>query len=250
MYNLNGVPDGLIDTNTKVIKGEPHGVLTELMHFAPARVSGFNVCRFSSAGCRASCLNTAGNGGIGLDEDGLNRAQAARIRRTRYFKNHHVHFLEKLVKELGALERRAKRRGMLPAARLNGTSDLPWERIRVEIDGERFRNVMRAFPDITFYDYTKYPLELRGERVGGELPPNYSLTFSLSENNESRARDALARGVNLAVVFRHELPDEFWGYEVINGEEHDLRYLDQRVRVVGLLAKGEALKDKTGFVRD
>ena len=44
---------------------------------------------------------------------------------------------------------------MQPAVRLNGTSDLPWEAYPVCIDGTTYPNVMAAFPDVAFYDYSK-----------------------------------------------------------------------------------------------
>ena len=56
--------------------------------------------------------------------------------------------------------------------------------------------------------------------------------------------------VNLVVVFRKELPDVFAGRKVINGDESDLRFLDQTGVVVGLKAKGKARKDTSGFVID
>ena len=85
--------------------------------------------------------------------------------------------------------------------RANGYSDWPWEREPVVIDDVKHPNVMRAFPDVQFYDYTKWPLRLRGELPGRLLPENYHLTFSLDERNEGAAFDALERGINVAVVF-------------------------------------------------
>ena len=58
--------------------------------------------------------------------------------------------------------------------------------------------------------------------------------------------DVLDRGGNVAVVFE-ELPKTYGGFEVIDGDEHDLRFLDASPRIVGLLAKGRARSDITGF---
>jgi hypothetical protein len=40
------------------------------------------------------------------------------------------------------------------------------------------------------------------------------------------------------------------GREVINGDKHDLRHLDPKKVIVGLIAKGKAKKDFNGFVQD
>ena len=82
----------------------------------------------------------------------------------------------------------------------------------------------------------------------GEYPPNYHLTYSLNEDNYNKAIEVLKNGGNVAVVFRKDLPQNFNGYKVINGDEHDLRYLDEKNVVVGLKAKGKAKKDTSGFV--
>jgi hypothetical protein len=253
MYDLTSMPDTLLsNANPKTRKNMKLGFYTEIMHLAPATLSGSNVCTFATEGCKAVCLNTAGHGGIGLDADGLNVQQAARIRRTRFYRDHRDAFLAMLVRDLRAVERRAARHRRKPAVRLNGTSDIPWERQPLTIDGEAYPNVMRAFPDIKFYDYTKVPIPSRGERDGGTLPRNYSLTFSLSESNMDDALKALELGVNVAVVFRGpRLPRRYLGCWVIDGDRHDLRFRDRQVRVVGLRAKGDAVHDHTsGFVHD
>jgi hypothetical protein len=85
--------------------------------------------------------------------------------------------------------------------------------------------------------------------LDGKLPSNYSLTFSRSETNESQCLDVLARGGNVAVVFRSKtLPTHWNGFPVINGDENDLRFLDPKGVVVGLTAKGKAKSDTSGFV--
>jgi hypothetical protein len=259
-YGLDNAPSALLTTgNPKIAKGEGHGVLTAIMHLAPEKVSGRNVCPHATAGCAAACLNTAGRGGIGLDADGLNTIQAARIRRTRYFHRDRAGFLTQLVEEVERHERAAKRHGMLPAVRLNGTSDLPWERFPVERNGQTFPHIMAAFPEVTFYDYTKWPARLRPLVAS---IPNYSLTYSLAESNEAHAAEALAAGMNVAAVFAvkrgqplpathslaHPCGVPVVGV-VIDGDATDLRFRDPSGVIVGLRAKGRAIHDRTGFVR-
>jgi hypothetical protein len=103
-------------------------------------------------------------------------------------------------------------------------------------------NLMQSFPHVQFYDYTK-----RANRK--DLPSNYRLTFSLAENNDAAAEVALRNGINVAAVF-HKVPQSYMGRTVINGDEHDLRFLDPVGVIVGLKAKGNARYDTTsGFVR-
>ncbi len=60
----------------------------------------------------------------------------------------------------------------------------------------------------------------------------------------------MENGNNIAVVFRKSLPKTFKGFKVINGDNHDLRFVDGSGVIVGLTAKGKAKKDTTGFVID
>jgi hypothetical protein len=60
----------------------------------------------------------------------------------------------------------------------------------------------------------------------------------------------LEMGGNVAVVFRNQLPQTWKGYEVVNGDENDLRFLDKQGVVIGLIEKGMAKKDATGFVQE
>ena len=77
---------------------------------------------------------------------------------------------------------------------------------------------MALFPRLRFYDYTKYPADLRTD-----LPPNYTLTYSWSERPEAAEQlGAYAkRGFNTAVVFNvakgHPLPARWRGREVVAG---------------------------------
>jgi hypothetical protein len=244
---LDSQPRTLLTTsNPKLMKGEKYGYLTAVLHLAPAHLSGRNVCSHATDGCRAACLNTAGRGGLGLDADGLNSIQVARIQRTRYFTRDREAFMLELTREIRRHIVAAERAGLLPAVRLNGTSDLPWENIKC---GEH-RNVFAAFPRIRFYDYTKVPVRIRRRALA---IGNYALTFSLAESNEQHARAAIAAGLNVAAVFAvkkgQPLPASYWGRPVIDGDLTDLRFTDPFGCIVGLRAKGRAINDRSGFVR-
>lgn len=222
-----------IDANAKTVKGQGRGYMTAILYLAPADESGYEVCPMASKGCRKACLNKAGMGAF-------SNVQAARIAKTKWYFEDRAAFMAQLVTEVRAFIRKAIKLGLIPVVRLNGTSDIPWERVPVE--GQA--NIMALFPSVQFYDYTK-----RSNRR--DLPANYHLTFSLAEDNDSRARLAARNGANIAVVFRNDkFPSTFMGMPVVDGDADDLRFLDGRGVVVGLKAKGPAKKDVSGFVRD
>ncbi len=245
MYNLSMSKLLTIDGNPKVMKGNKLGYLTAILHLAPADLAEVgNLCPHSTPGCRAACLNTAGRGGM-FKEGGTNTIQEARKRKSRDFMLTRAEFMTQLHKEIGSFVAKAAKRNLVPCVRLNGTSDIQWEKIN-----HMGKSLMEHFPSVQFYDYTKYPSRKR-------LPANYHLTFSLAESNDAKACVALAGGVNVAVVFgvarSKPLPQSFTiggkTFPVVNGDDTDLRFLDPKGVIVGLRAKGRARKDKTGFVR-
>ena len=225
----------LTTANAKIRKGEKIGFKTFGIHLAPASLSGFNVCKDASAGCAASCLNTAGMGAF-------SNVQLARIEKTRLFFKNKVAFLAQLIKEIAAAIKSAEKQGLTAVFRLNLTSDLPWEKIKLND-----KTVFQLFPQVTFYDYTKSP-ERMTAFLAGEMPKNYHLTFSRSETNGAIAESILKSGGNVAMVFRKSLPSKWLGAEVINGDETDLRFLDGAGKIIGLVEKGKAKKDESGFV--
>jgi len=206
-----------------------YGFLTGILYLAPYKLSGKNVCPAASLGCRLSCLNTAGRGQMGV-------VQKARLRKTKMFFRDRNKFLSQLKTEIEILSRRAANKNMKLAIRLNGTSDLAFERYLN--DG---KNLMDHFPKVKFYDYTK--LE---NRINDQLPGNYHLTFSRSETNEA-VIDQVIEKAPVSVVFKNKLPRLYNGYKVINGDLHDMRFKNQSGVIIGLIAKGKARKDTTGF---
>ena len=219
-------------SNPKVAKNEKVGVLASVLHLAPANLSGYEVCPGRSPGCTAACLHYAGN------PQYMNNKTKARVRKTKQFFEDREAFMKQLVTEIAALERKAKRENMEPAVRLNGTSDIVWERKKYQ-----GLSLMEHFPNVKFYDYTKLPRDPRG------LPSNYHLTVSLSESNQDKIQKAIEWGYNIAVVFEDKLPDTYLGLPVINGDEHDYRPVDPQGCIVGLVVKGPKGKaDDSGFV--
>lgn len=231
-----------IEADAKTIKGFKHNILTGVMYLAPFNISGHQVCPKASTGCIASCLYTAGMGVFGT-------VQTARIKKTQWFFTNRDTFMVQLVKDIEALQRKAIKQSLIPAVRLNGTSDIAWEKFSCSRNGRTYRNLMEAFDSIQFYDYTK----VLGRKSALALP-NYHLTFSLSESNDKDAIKALNQGYNLAVVLNLKKADtkpQTWsGYPVVDGDDSDVRFFDPKGgHVVALTAKGKARKDTSGFVR-
>ena len=219
------------------------GYMTYILHLAPANVSGYETCAKRTAGCTAACLNTAGRGGMFKRGESTNVIQEARKRKTRLFFENRTEFMRLLVADIELAIKQAKRLGMIPVFRLNGTSDLAWE--KYEVPGAR--NIFELFPTVTFYDYTK----ILGRKV--KDIPNYHLTFSAADGNDKDVIKAIAEGLNIATVFglkkTEPMPETYNGLPVFNGDESDLRFLDPKGVVVGLYAKGKAKKDTSGFVK-
>lgn len=241
-YTKTGRLRRILGKNSKTIKGEKGGVLTAVAHLAPARESGANTCVFATS-CVDVCIKKTG-------QLVTSKSQIARISKTLFFKLFQEEFLDQLEEELRQHVWVAKMKGMAPAIRLNGTSDIPWER----------HGLMEKFSEVQWYDYTKWPLELRSP------PENYSLTFSLSEDPDSlrRAKEYLRSGQNAAVVVQSRdgmtrntakaaAQDiigrgELMGFPVVSGDEDDIRFWDPPGHWVILHAKGPATRSQSGFV--
>ena len=239
--NINfGTLLGDENSNPKIKKNQKQGVLSKGMNFAPSNSSGkyygkpWNVCPSASPACIDACLHTAGNP---VYMEGKIRA---RLERTKMFFTERDLFCATLVYEIRKAERKAELLGMQCGIRLNATSDIRWELLR--IDGQ---TLMEIFPDVEFYDYTAEP--------NRKTPSNLHLTFSLKENNLHLALKELKSRRNVAVVFDtpkgKPLPETWQGFKVIDGDVHDFRPLDPEGVVVGLRAKGDAIGDTTGFVQ-
>jgi len=233
--------------NPKTLKGMTQGYMTYILHLAPATLSGHNTCPKATAGCIAACLNTAGRGGMFKKGENTNVIQKARIRKTVFFYEERAGFFEWLVADIKLAIKQAAKQNLVPVFRLNGTSDISWEKYTVEVDGVTYINIFAAFPNVQFYDYTK----VLGRKVNNIA--NYHLTFSAADGNDADVMSAMTQGYNIAVVFGIKkgsaMPETYKFMPVFNGDESDLRFLDPANSVVGLYAKGKAKKDTSGFVK-
>ena len=222
----------LSTANPKIQKGTKMGYLSFILHLAPADLSGREVCPKRTKGCTAACLNTAGRGGMFKKGETTNMIQKARIRKTQYFFNNRAEFMADLVNDIKKAIRFAERKGLTPVFRLNGTSDLSWEKYDVVLGF----NIFELFPNVQFYDYTK----VLGRKVAQY--PNYHLTFSKADGNDADVAEALLQGMSVVAVY-DKIPEG-----VPSADETDLRFLDPKGIMLGLKAKGRAKKDYSGFV--
>jgi len=225
-----------IGNDSKTIKGEKKGYMTAILYLAPHKLSGvMNVCPAASAGCISACLVNSGHGGMS-DKNGYNRVQECRIEKTKFLHSNRKAFMAQLELEITKFVKRAEKKGLTPCIRFNGTSDLPF------YDEKFTGGLVQKFPDLQFYDYSKIP-KVAQKFATGQLPKNYHVTFSRSESNESEVLKVLELGGNVAVVFDSKnLPETWKGYKVINGDESDLRFLDEPNSVCGLYVKGHKAK--------
>lgn len=246
------------ENNAKTVKGDGE-YITAIMYLAPYRLSGFNVCAMAeTAKCHEGCLFRAGRGR-------MSNVEKARLAKTQWYVRDRADFMAALVEDVAAFQRYCARKGVKPAIRLNGTSDIQWE-VGHPVTVTHYRtgntegahpveyaSIFEAFPDCRFYDYSKLV-----KRVYRTLPANYSLVLSYSEAAPEFASAVLQAhrdtGVNVAVVYRDKaaraayMATGFKNIPVIDGDRDDLRFLDPQKVIVGLYAKGPAKADTSGFV--
>ena len=237
-YKLIGV-----GTNAKTIKGDGSEYLTGIVYMTPWKVmvdgKSFNSCSMAEqAGCIEACLNTAGRGA-------MNCVQASRQRKAEWFYRDRDGFMTQLMQDIAKFQTYCSKRGIQPVIRLNGTTDIRWELIK--LDGY---TIFELFPRVQFYDYTKI-----ANRNTSHID-NYHLTWSYSNASPKYAammQTALERGMNVATVFRKafDYANTWMGLPVVNGDADDLRILDPKGgHIVALYAKGKAKRDTSGFVVD
>jgi len=241
---------GILGSSLKVVKGLKKGVLTSVVYLSPADESGCNLCPWAGD-CAAICLGHS-SGHLAMPANKITR-----IKKSLFLVLYKSEFMRQLSLEISLHAEKARRMGKRAAIRLNGSSDVRWERETMD-DG---RSLMSTHPDVEFYDYTKAPQNARSN-----LPVNYHLTFSLqggskSWNNakawldagrtvaivvgDTDATLAGAKQVSAAILRRKSL----FGYPVSDGDATDIRMDDAPGSWVVLHAKGSAVKDRSGFVR-
>lgn len=231
---------GNINHSSKISKnGKVNHQYTYSFYLAPAKLSGYNVCPFSTPECRKGCLNTSGRAGMEI-LSGKHKTMNARIKKTRLFFEQPDFFMSWVIAEIKKYKAKAEKDGYYFSVRLNATSDIDWAKVLIND-----KNIFEIFPEVDFYDYTKNHFKFDYK------PLNYHLTYSYTGRNWKYCKNLLDRGFNIAVVFNvkkaKELPTMFRGYKVINGDLTDYRIADEKGIIVGLkwkrIADREAEKE-------
>ena len=223
------------EASAKTIKGEKIGYLTGIVYLVPDA----KLCPFAiMAGCFDGCLKSAGRGAF-------DSVQKARAEKTAFFKENQRAFMLSLCADVWSLARKADRQALIPLVRPNGTSDIPFENIL--IDG---KTIFQIFANVRFYDYTKHP----SRNLTGKTAGNYDLTYSFSAiTPKPISIKGLTNPANkrTAVVFykRAEIPVTFRGWQVVDGDNTDVRHIEPSRVVVALYAKGKAKREQNGFVQ-
>lgn len=242
----------------KTAKSLDAGVLTAVIHLLPAdeyddcreRLGlarlGINLCPFAGS-CRAPCLNTAGRGGIPMDNyvgtAFINNVQKGRYRRTDRYVNDRAGFEAQVRYELSMVAAFASLHGLSLGVRWNGTSDIDYATVHPTLVAHA------AALGFEQYDYTKRPV-----KHDSAAPVRLVYSLDAGAARERHALRYLRDGGTVAVVFAVKpgkpLPATWNGYPVVDGDLSDLRSRDPSGVVVGLRAKGHARTVKVGgFVR-
>lgn len=215
---------GGINTSSKIAKGLKYDEMTYILYLAPAKMSGYEVCPMRSKECTKACNNESGQNRMDIHKNTINKA---RITKTKLFFENRPFFMGWLVDEIRSAQRKAVAAGKHFSVRLNGTSDLSPEQFN--LDG---KNILELFPDVQFYDYTKVFKRIQLSKKYS----NYDLTFSFSGTNIGESLLALEQEIRVAVVFE-EMPAQYWGVPVVDGDLYDMRYQDPKKVVIGLKFK-------------
>jgi hypothetical protein len=220
-------------------KSLKYGELTQTLYLAPARMSGHEVCPGRNAECSRLCLNQSGKniGPQKIKGDFINRS---RITKTKLFFDERDFFTGWMIAEVEAAKRKAKRMTYKLSIRLNNTSDISPEEFT--LNG---KNILEMYPEIQFYDYTKVPSRVKLM----DKYPNYDVTFSYTGYNLTECQEMLLNKIRVAVVFKN-VPEEWEGHKVIDGDKYDMRYKDDKNVIVGLKYKinRNKLTSETKFV--
>ncbi len=239
-------PGGMLCVNPKLEKGENYKYFSIGLSLSPANLAGLGeMCPFRSWACTTMCLNDSGQGEK-WDKAPFSAPQEFRKKRTLIFVKMQDEFWNLTVRATrNALKKVDKMDGFKLCVRMNVLSDKSWESIKVPEDSRNpetnkaHPNIMSAFKNVEYYDYSKNFDRFYKYLKGGAFPKNYSLTFSLSESNLAAALWVLKNGGNVAIPYDttankvntelsrwHRLPPWWCGYRVIDGDISDMRFLD------------------------
>lgn len=216
------------NSSAKIVKGLKKNYDTMVMYLAASDMSGFNICPMATDGCKLACLVSSGRARMLKKGEKINSINWARLKKTWLFYANREFFMAWLDAEIESAKNKAIKKETNFAVRLNGTSDIAIDSFM--LDG---KSLLDIHSDVQFYDYTKVPKQLDKSNEYS----NYDVTFSFANSNQYanilNSLDALENGHKLAVCFDKksfggEFPKTFLGYEVTNGDETDLTFLQEK----------------------
>jgi hypothetical protein len=233
---------GMVNNSTKHEKAYSYQEMVYTLYLAPANMSGYEVCPMRSEECTKLCLNESGRNRIDIHQNVINKS---RIKKTQLFFENRPFFMNWMIEEINKAKSEAEKLGYRFSIRLNNTSDISPESFYLKCDDGVLRNILELFPTVQFYDYTKVPKRILLKQKYN----NYDVTFSFSGTNLNDCFKMLEEGVRVAMVFK-EVPNEFMGYNVIPGDDYDMRYKDPDNVIIGLKYKKtrQRLNKETKFV--
>jgi hypothetical protein len=253
MKNQNKKIMSKLGNNSKTVKSLKYGYENLILHFSPLKkafnilknhkkqvkhlakkrlnyklskshellIKNFNSCPYSGV-CATYCLDTSGRGKFST-------VQIARAAKTIHYIIDKENFDIELKQEITRNIKRVKKNGLKLAIRLNGTSDI------------NFTYIYDEFKTVNFYDYTKN-INLFKQFMKGLLPNNYYMTFSYDKLNHKKIKgyekfmlELLEQGHKIAII-ESDLQEiiknnpSFKNYSTIDGDKHDLRFLDKKIK--------------------
>ena len=218
----------LSEQNRKFEKAEKFGYLQVGLSLAPSTLANpkINLCPFSTPSCENSCLVYAGNAY-------LTSVQKARIAKTLRFLENRVEFMKQVNLELQWYKLKAKSEQKKLAIRLNTFSDINFMKLKIE----KGKNIFELNPQQLFLDYTKHPTLVSEHK-------NYHLIYSADRYNttDEELIQRLKNGENVAMVFLNEIPKQWNGFEVIDGDASDLAWVGKKGVVSSLVYKNAIRK--------
>lgn len=215
---------GGVNLSSKMLKNlKVMNTDTYIIYLAPAKTSGYNMCPASSKACEIACLNESGHNRIDIK----GKINKSRIKKTIMYVKERNFFTQWVVAEITAAKALSELKGHNFAVRINGTSDINIETLKL---GNK--NILQLFPTVQFYDYTKVVSNIKLQFKY----PNYNITFSFAGDNWLNCEHAIVKGLNVAVVFE-KIPAFYMGIPVINADETDLRFMDPSQIICGLKHK-------------
>jgi len=185
----------LLGSSVKIEKGHSIGIHSSILYLAPSDSAAImrkgkrlNVCPWATKYCRSACL------GLKAGQMVWKSSFNSRLWKTALYFAAPTLFMQILENEIVSVIAKAKKKSMVAAIRLNGTSDLNW--LKYDLPSK--------YPDAQFYEYSKSPG--RVAKFDGKLK-NYHLTYSANSNPGSStvARQALDKGLSVAAIVPKDL---------------------------------------------